>query len=136
MADPQRTPSISVTDDERRVVLTPLGDEVRLAGTAEFSGFSTDLNQVRINAIGRAAADLFPHATDYDSLEPWTGLRPVTPDSRPIIGFGGLENLFFNTGHGALGWTMAVGSAQMAADLFAGRTPEIDPEGYSPKRFF
>ena len=128
-------PSLSVSDEEKRVVISPLGDVLRAGGTAEFSGFSTDLNNVRLAAIRRAVETLFPMAADYDAAVPWTGLRPVTPDSRPVIGLGGLENLVFNTGHGALGWTMAAGSAQMVADLIAGRAPEIDPAPYSPDRF-
>ena len=135
VTDPAASPSLSVTDEEKRVVISPLGDVLRAAGTAEFSGYSTDLNPVRLAAIRRAVETLFPKAADYETAAPWTGLRPVTPDSRPVIGLGGLENLVFNTGHGALGWTMAAGSAQIVADLIAGRAPEIDAAPFSPDRF-
>ena len=69
------------------------------------------------------------------NLNPWCGLRPTTPDSVPILGPTIYDNLFLNTGHGTLGWTMACGSARVIADLIAGRQPEIDLEGLGLDRF-
>jgi D-amino-acid dehydrogenase len=79
--------------------------------------------------------DLFPSAGDLAGAEPWAGLRPMTPDNPPVIGTTPYRNLFLNTGHGTLGWTMACGSGQLLADLVSGRTPEIDLSGLTLARF-
>ncbi|OFX11854.1 MAG: amino acid dehydrogenase [Alphaproteobacteria bacterium RIFOXYD12_FULL_60_8] len=130
------TPTISVTDDAAKMVFSNLGGRLRAAGTAEFQGWNDTLTPQRTALILRNARALFPRGADYEQASYWCGLRPVTPDSTPILGFApGIGNLLLNTGHGTLGWTMAVGSARIMADLAAGRTPEIDLDGLGAERF-
>jgi D-amino-acid dehydrogenase len=126
IADESRAPRVSLTDDEAKIVITRLGNRMRIAGTAELSGYSTDLNMVRCEALTRRVSDLFPGAAEYDKATFWTGLRPSTPSNVPLIGRTGFENLFLNTGHGTLGWTMAAGSGKALADIMSGREPDVD----------
>ncbi len=128
-------PWVSVTDDEAKMVYSRLGDRLRAAGTAEFSGYDTSLNPIRWEVLRRKAKALFPDGGDFDRAEPWAGLRPVTPDSVPVIGAAPLAGLWLNTGHGTLGWTMACGSGRVIADLVSGRDPEIPLEGLGLERF-
>ena len=90
---------------------------------------------VRCEAIVRRVEELFPGAGDADQAQFWTGLRPTTPSNLPVIGKSKLPNLFLNTGHGTLGWTMSCGSARVLSDLIDGRTPDIDTEGLSMARY-
>jgi D-amino-acid dehydrogenase len=99
---------------------------MRIAGTAELSGYSTDLNKVRCDALTRRAREVFPGAADYALAEFWTGLRPSTPSNVPLIGKTRIPNLYLNTGHGTLGWTMAAGSGKALADIISGKKPEVD----------
>lgn len=124
--NPQATPTISITDSESKTVLTRLGDQFRIAGTAEFTGEDNSLNPARAMALVQRAQLLFPEAAHYDQPEFWSGLRPATPSNRPIIGQVGSSNLFLNTGHGTLGWTLSSGSARAVALLIAGQKPEVD----------
>ena len=126
IADESRAPRVSLTDDEAKIVITRLGNRMRIAGTAELSGYSTELNTVRCEALTRRVSDLFPGAAEYDKATFWTGLRPSTPSNVPLIGRTGFENLFLNTGHGTLGWTMAAGSGKALADIMSGREPEVE----------
>ena len=126
IVDPAKAPTVSITDDAFKVVFTRLGDRMRIAGTAELSGYSTDLNMVRCEALTKRVSDLFPGAAEYDKATFWTGLRPSTPSNVPLVGRTGFENLFLNTGHGTLGWTMAAGSGKALADIMSGREPEVD----------
>ena len=135
VAAEQGAPAVSITDDEHKMVYSRLGQRLRAAGTAEMSGYDLSLDPRRWRLLVRHARDLFPLAGDFDQAEPWTGLRPATPDSVPLIGATRLPGLWLNTGHGTLGWTMACGSARLLADLLAGRPPEIDPSGLGPQRF-
>ncbi len=128
-------PTVSVTDDENKIVYSRLGERLRFAGTAELAGWDASLTEARAAALVRKARELFPEAGDYGGAELWAGLRPVTPDSVPIIGRGRWRNLFLNTGHGTLGWTMSCGSARIVADLVTGRAPAIEVEGLGPERF-
>jgi D-amino-acid dehydrogenase len=128
-------PTVSITDDEHKLVYSRLGDRLRCAGTAEMTGYDTTLTAKRWQAIRGHARALFPQAGDFDAAEPWTGLRPVTPDSVPLLGATGLRNLYLNTGHGTLGWTMACGSGRALADLISGRQPDIDMAGLGLERF-
>jgi len=129
-------PSVSITDDEVRMVYSRLGDRLRCAGTAALEGWNTTLNPARVALTMRNARALFPEGGNYDDPNPWCGLRPTTPDSVPLLGpVPGLENLFLNTGHGTMGWAMAAGSAQITADLISGRAPAIDIEGLGIDRF-
>ena len=126
IADESKAPRVSLTDDEAKIVVTRLGNRMRIAGTAELSGYSTDLNMVRCEALTRRVSELFPGAGEYDKATFWTGLRPSTPSNVPLIGRTGFENLFLNTGHGTLGWTMAAGSGKALADIMSGRDPGVD----------
>lgn len=130
-----RTPlSHSVTDMARKIVFAPLpGGVVRVAGIADFVGHDRRLDPARVGVMTRAAADTL----DVDvsgNVEPWAGLRPVTPDSRPLIGPSGLPGLFLNTGHGGLGWTLAAGSARLAVDLLMDRMPAVQAGWFAPGR--
>ncbi len=124
--DRDKAPTVSITDDEAKIVFTRLGNRMRIAGTAELSGYSTDLNMVRCEALTRRAMKIFPGACDYGKATFWSGLRPSTPSNVPLIGATKIANLFLNTGHGTLGWTMACGSGKALADIISGRKPEID----------
>jgi D-amino-acid dehydrogenase len=133
--NPGAAPTISVTDESRFMVFSRLGNKLRVAGTAELAGFDTSIDPVRLEPLTRNAKSLFPEASSYTDIHPWAGLRPATPDYVPILGKTRYDNLFLNTGHGVLGWTMACGSGQVIADLISGRTPEIDMTGLGLERF-
>ena len=124
--DASKAPSVSLTDDAAKIVITRLGNRMRIAGTAELSGYSTELNTVRCAALTRRAGEMFPEAGEYGEATFWTGLRPSTPSNVPIIGATRFCNLFLNTGHGTLGWTMAAGSGRALADIISARKPEVD----------
>ncbi|TCS64112.1 D-amino acid dehydrogenase [Varunaivibrio sulfuroxidans] len=128
-------PMVSITDDAHKLVLSRLGGIFRIAGTAEFAGYDTTIDPVRARQTLDAGLHLFPRAGSRDRGEYWTGLRPVTPDSVPLLGRSPIENLYLNTGHGTLGWTMAAGSGRVIADLIGGRRPEIDLTGLGIDRF-
>ena len=119
-------PTVSLTDLAWKIVFTRLGDRLRVAGTAELSGHGRDLNLVRCEALVRRTFDLFPDAGDRETPQFWTGLRPATPSNVPLVGGTRYRNLFLDTGHGTLGWTMACGSGRALADLVAGRRPGVD----------
>jgi D-amino-acid dehydrogenase len=118
--------NVSLTDDEYKLVFSRLGNRLRIAGTAEFNGYNTDLNLVRCQAIIRRVRQLFPDMTDGQGAQLWTGLRPATPSNVPYIGRSKTSNLFLNTGHGTLGWTHACGSGAAIADIVSGKTPEVN----------
>jgi D-amino-acid dehydrogenase len=124
--DAGRAPTVSLTDDEYKLVFSRLGDRLRIAGTAEFNGYDTEINEARCEAIVRRTIELFPGAGQRNSARYWTGLRPATPSNVPLIGRTRYANLYLNTGHGTLGWTHACGSACVLSDLLSGRRPELD----------
>ena len=117
---------VSLTDDEYKLVFSRLGDNLRIAGTAELNGYDRDLNRVRCEAIVRRVEELFPGAGDADRAQFWTGLRPATPSNVPIIGRSKVPNLYLNTGHGTLGWTHSCGSGKSIALIVSGKKPEVD----------
>ena len=119
-------PTVSLSDLERKLVFSRLGDRLRIAGTAELSGFGKELDRVRCEALITRVFDLFPDAGERESAQFWAGMRPATPSNVPLIGGTRYRNLFVDTGHGTLGWTMACGSARALADLIAGRKPDVD----------
>ena len=123
------SPQMGVVDEDRLVVTCPMGERIRIASTAEFSGYDRSHRPKDFRAIFTAARDLLPSAGDYGQPEYWAGLRPMTPSTVPILGRARYENLYLNTGHGHIGWTMACGSGKITADLIAGRDPGIDLEG-------
>lgn len=130
LPDDSGAPTVSLTDDGRKIVFSRLGNRLRVAGTAEFAGYDTSLNPVRCEALVERTRDLFP-GVRTDTVEFWAGLRPATPSNVPLIGRTLLGNLYLNTGHGTLGWTMACGTGRLLADLLGGRAPAIDPAPYS-----
>jgi len=119
-------PSVSLTDDGRKIVFSRLGNRLRVAGTAEMNGYDMGLNAVRCAAIAERTRQIFPHLRTIGEPEYWAGLRPATPSNVPLIGHAQPANLFLNTGHGTLGWTMACGSGKALADMISGNRPETD----------
>jgi D-amino-acid dehydrogenase len=126
IVDPDRVPLASVTDDAKKIVFTRLGNRLRVAGTAELSGYGLELNKLRCEALTRLAQDWFGDAVDAARVEYWAGLRPATPSNVPLIGKTRLSNLYINTGHGTLGWTMGCGSGKAAADIVSGKKPDVE----------
>ncbi|MDS1141896.1 D-amino acid dehydrogenase [Pusillimonas sp. SM2304] len=124
--DPQAAPMVSLTDSAHKVVYARLGNQLRMAGTAELSGYSRAINTNRCQNMLALARELFPTALDFGNVRYWSGLRPTTPSNVPLIGRTKIQNLFLNTGHGTLGWTMGAGSGRALADLICGRKPEPD----------
>jgi D-amino-acid dehydrogenase len=130
--DSSPAPVVSLTDDGAKLVFSRLGNRLRVAGTAEFAGYDTSLNPTRIDALLYRVREIFPRLAGTDfQIERWAGLRPATPSNVPLVGRTRLANLYLNTGHGTLGWTLAVGSGQLLADLVAGRAPAVDPRPYA-----
>jgi D-amino-acid dehydrogenase len=130
-------PVRSITDAARKLVYAPVGDALRVAGFAEIDAGRDELRPERIGALAAALAATFPDAcapADLrpERLQPWSGLRPVTPTSLPVIGRTRVGNLFVNAGQGALGFTLAAGSARLLADLVAGRPTPVDAAGFAP----
>ncbi|MEF8752484.1 MAG: D-amino acid dehydrogenase [Accumulibacter sp.] len=117
-------PTVSLIDDAHRIVFSRLGQRLRIAGTAEFNGYDTALNPVRCEALMVRAKQLFPDLQPAGEIEFWAGLRPATPSNVPLVGRSSIANLYLNTGHGTLGWTMACGSGAALADIISGRSPE------------
>ena len=142
-----QAPKISITDFARKVVYAPLRlgtadspagafphGELRAAGMADLAGHRTTIDPVRLGQLVAEARAAFPNAAanhyETDASKPWAGLRPATPKGTPLLGATPFENLHLNVGHGALGWTLALGSGRVVADLILGRTPAIDLDGF------
>jgi D-amino-acid dehydrogenase len=125
IVEADRAPVSTVMDESYKVAITRLGDRIRVGGMAEVSGFSKDLPNARRSTLEASLTDLFPGAGDLGAATFWSGLRPMTPDGTPVVGRTRFANLFLNTGHGTLGWTMACGSGRILADLVGGAEPEI-----------
>ncbi|MEN3373889.1 D-amino acid dehydrogenase [Dechloromonas sp. ZS-1] len=123
LAEGTLAPQVSLTDDGRKIVFSRLGNRLRVAGTAEFNGYNLELNPVRCEALMARTRELFPHLEYVGEPAFWCGLRPATPSNVPCIGASRYDNLWLNTGHGTLGWTMACGSGAALADLISGRRP-------------
>jgi D-amino-acid dehydrogenase len=121
-------------DETYKVAVTRLGGRVRVGGTAELNGYNTALRASRRATLEHVVGDLFPKAGDFRESTFWSGLRPMTPDGPPFLGASPISNLYLNTGHGTLGWTMAAGSARALADLMSGGPPDIDLSGFSLDR--
>lgn len=128
-------PQSTVMDETFKVAVTRLGDRIRLGGTAELSGFNLELPTGRIDTLKHVVNDLFPEGVDMNNASLWAGLRPMTPDGTPVLGKTGYKNLFLNTGHGTLGWTMAAGSGRLIADIISGISPEISMTGLTLDRY-
>jgi len=135
IADASRAPVSTVMDETYKIAITRFDDRIRVGGMAEVAGFDLSLNPRRRETLERVVGDLFPGAGEPHAAEFWTGLRPMTPDGTPIVGRAAQRNLWVNTGHGTLGWTMACGSGQLLADQIAGRSLETSPDGLGPERY-
>jgi D-amino-acid dehydrogenase len=135
ITDPAGAPESSVVDETYKVAITRLGDRVRVGGMAELAGYDLELRQAPRRTLEHVVRDLFPTAGVVAEASFWCGLRPMTPDGPPILGPTRYRNLWLNTGHGTLGWTMACGSGQVMADLISGRTPAIDLNGLTIERY-
>lgn len=129
LEDASKGPTMGGVDEDRLIAYSRLGDRLRLASTAEFAGFDRSHRPQDFATLFSVAHDLFPGAFDEKKAELWAGLRPMMPNSVPVIGRARYDNLYLDTGHGHVGWTMAAGSAKFLADQVAGRKAEIDPKG-------
>lgn len=121
----QAAPGVSITDAMRKVVYARLGDTLRLAGAADLVGPSLDIDRARTGRLIADAKADFPGSADWDRARLWAGLRPATPRGMPILGPAGPDNLLLNVGHGALGFTLALGAAELIAGTIAGRSGPI-----------
>ncbi|MBD0788429.1 D-amino acid dehydrogenase [Vibrio sp. Y2-5] len=129
-------PTSTVMDETYKVALTRFDDRIRVAGTAELAGFDPSIPNARKETIEMVVRDLFPQGGDFSKAEFWTGFRPMTPDGTPIIGSTPIENLYTNTGHGTLGWTMACGSGQILSDIITHGDTKIDVTGLGVSRYY
>jgi D-amino-acid dehydrogenase len=123
---PDAAPRVCLTDESAKLAFSRLGDRLRVAGTAELNDYDNSINLYRCGAIVTRAEELFPAAGNYDRAQFWAGLRPATPSNVPVVGRARLSNLYLNTGHGTLGWTLACGSGRAIADILSGRVPEVE----------
>ncbi|KMZ12063.1 D-amino acid dehydrogenase small subunit [Candidatus Burkholderia humilis] len=119
-------PQRPIVDDFEHIGVTPLGDKLRVAGTVEFDGFDRTLRAGRVDNLKRALARLFPQITMPENVHPWCGLRPMAVDGLPLISSTRVPQLFVNTGHGALGWTLACGSAELVVSMLTGKSDGRD----------
>lgn len=135
ISDPSGAPVSTVMDETHKVAVTRLGDRIRAAGTAELAGYDLSLRESRRRTVDHVVRDLFPAGCDVAQGEFWCGLRPMTPDGTPLVGATSISNLYLNTGHGTLGWTLSCGSGHLLADIISGRTPEIRSDGLGIERY-
>ncbi|CAH0294282.1 D-amino acid dehydrogenase 1 [Massilia sp. Bi118] len=135
ITDAAQAPVSTILDETYKIAITRFEDRIRVGGMAEIAGYSKELNPRRRETLEMVVTDLFPGGGDVSKASFWTGLRPMTPDSTPIVGATPLRNLFLNTGHGTLGWTMACGSASVIADLVSGKVPAIHTDDLAIFRY-
>ena len=135
IVDAARAPESTLMDESYKIAITRLGDRIRVGGMAEISGYNNALPERRRATLVHSLTDLFPGAGNVEAASYWSGLRPMTPDGTPVIGATPYDNLFLNTGHGTLGWTMACGSGRLIADLVSGRPTEIEAADLSIARY-
>lgn len=135
IADADHAPQLGGVDETYLVAFSRLGERLRLTGTAEFSGYDAHFEPRQFDHMMKVAKELFPRAGQYDKPSYWACLRPTTADGPPIIGASPYRNLWLNTGHGHLGWTMAAGSSRLLADIMAGEKTEIEMTGLTYDRF-
>ena len=135
ITDAAMAPASTVLDETYKIAITRFDRRIRVGGMAEVSGFDLSLDPRRRATLEKVVGDLYPKGGDLARAEFWTGLRPATPDGTPVVGATGLRNLFLNTGHGTLGWTMACGSGRYLADVIAHRPTRIRSEGLDISRY-
>jgi D-amino-acid dehydrogenase len=126
-------PELSITDYNRKIVYARIGAQLRVAAMVDIVGFDPALDPKRLALIKRQAQETLPNAGDYDAAIAWAGMRPATPSGVPLIGATAYRNLWLNLGHGALGFTLACGSARLLSELIARRTPSIEMQGLAPR---
>ncbi|WP_421682711.1 D-amino acid dehydrogenase [Stutzerimonas urumqiensis] len=135
IVDPDMAPMSTVLDETYKVAITRFDQRIRIGGMAEIAGYDLSLDPRRRQTLEMVLGDLYPRGGQVSEATFWTGLRPATPDGTPIVGGTRLKNLYLNTGHGTLGWTMACGSGRLLADLMARKRPQISPEGLDISRY-
>ncbi|CAB3907207.1 D-amino acid dehydrogenase [Achromobacter deleyi] len=135
MKDEAAAPVSTILDETYKIAVTRFENRIRVGGMAELSGFDLRLKDARRKTLELVVNDLFPGSGDVPRAEFWTGLRPMTPDSTPVVGPTRYGNLFLNTGHGTLGWTMACGSGKLVADQVMGQRPQIRTDGLDLSRY-
>src|SRR6185437_5428602 len=135
VVNPAAAPVSTVLDETYKIAITRFDDRIRVGGMAEIVGFNKQLKEARRETLEMCVNDLFPGGGDTSKATFWTGLRPMTPDGTPIVGRTRVPNLYLNTGHGTLGWTMSCGSGQLLADLISGRRPAIQADDLSVHRY-
>ena len=129
-------PQSTIMDDKNKVGITRLGNTIRVAGIAHLTDYNSSLREKSLHSLKKGLNNLFPHAAkETNDINFWTGFRPSTPDSTPIIGATPYSNLYLNTGHGTLGWTMSLGSGKLLANIVSGNEPEISLEGIDMSRY-
>lgn len=133
--DMSKAPIAGITDQYNKIVYTRLKNVLRVAGTAEFAGYDNSVVTSRIATLKKMVKELFPNAGDIESGRQWACLRPSTPEGTPILGKTSYENLYLNTGHGTLGWTLSCGSAKIVADIISGNKAEIDLTGLTLAKY-
>ncbi|MDN7864323.1 D-amino acid dehydrogenase [Burkholderia multivorans] len=135
IVDKAAAPVSTVLDETYKIAITRFDQRIRVGGMAEIVGFDKTLRAARRETLEMCVNDLFPGGGDTSKATFWTGLRPMTPDGTPIVGRTPVSNLFLNTGHGTLGWTMSCGSGQLLADLISGKKPAIQADDLSVHRY-
>ncbi|WP_034302771.1 D-amino acid dehydrogenase [Herbaspirillum sp. RV1423] len=135
VVDSDAAPVSTILDETYKIAVTRFDNRIRVGGMAEVVGFDKELNPKRRATLELVVNDLFPGAGDAAQASFWTGLRPMTPDGTPVVGATPLHNLFINTGHGTLGWTMSCGSGQLLSDLISGKRPAIASDDLSVARY-
>ncbi|TAN07370.1 MAG: D-amino acid dehydrogenase [Rhodanobacteraceae bacterium] len=135
ITDSAMAPASTVLDETYKVAVTRFDQRIRVGGMAELCGFDMTMPPRRRATLEKVLTGLYPQGGDLARGQLWTGLRPATPDGTPVVGATPIRNLFVNTGHGTLGWTMACGSGRYLADLITGALPQIDTEGFDISRY-
>jgi D-amino-acid dehydrogenase len=135
IVDETCAPVSTVMDETHKIAITRLGDRIRVGGMAEIAGFDRSLSPKRQATLTHSVEDLFGGAGDQTRAQFWCGFRPMTPDGTPIVGRSPIANLFLNTGHGTLGWTMAAGSARVLADIVSGHRTGIEAQDLGYARY-
>ena len=133
--DFEGAPRSALMDDSYKTAITRMGARVRIAGTAEIGATDTVIRDAVMRSLVRRGEEWFPHAANYNTANFWTGVRPMLPDSAPLLGPTPWRGVFVNIGHGSHGWAMAAGSGKIIADLVSGRTPDIDLDGLTLSRY-
>tara|TARA_B100001167_G_scaffold172260_1_gene123897 strand:+ start:311 stop:1582 length:1272 start_codon:yes stop_codon:yes gene_type:complete len=133
----KNAPGLAIIDEDVHTALTPLGNRIRIAGTAEFAGFNDDIHEKRIDYLNDMLESVYPSLfseLNHEEGTLWYGFRPMSPDGMPYLGSTRIKGLYLNTGHGHLGWTLAMGSAAILSDLITKRDTKIDSSPYLASR--